>query len=109
MKCSFSKLDSMQLKLSMFDGSEFATLPGRLVFSFCSIILIFSTARSYDSSVLPLSIKALYPDIDVITFDINPHQITHVIKKIKAIKSMELDELNVGSKNDICLNQSGKF
>ncbi len=58
---------------------------------------------------VPLSLKTLYPNLSLMAFDINPHQIEHVKKKVDATRRLDLGELNVGEKNDNCLNQSGKF
>jgi len=58
---------------------------------------------------VPLSLKTLYPNLSLMAFDINPHQIEHVKKKVDATRRLDLGALNVGEKNDNCLNQSGKF
>ena len=56
-----------------------------------------------------LNLKTIYPDLHVSVFDINPHQISHINEKIDALKNSNFDTLNVGHKNDLSLNQSGKF
>ena len=56
-----------------------------------------------------LNLKTIYPDLHVSVFDINPHQISHINEKIDALKNSNYDTLNVGHKNDLSLNQSGKF
>ena len=58
---------------------------------------------------IALSIKTTYPDIDLNVIDVNPHQLTHINKKSKAVQCSDLKELNVHTKNDSCLNQAGKF
>jgi len=58
---------------------------------------------------IALSIKTTYPDLDLNVIDVNPHQLTHINKKSKAVQSSDLKELNVHTKDDSCLNQSGKF
>ena len=56
-----------------------------------------------------LSLKVLFPNLDLNVVDVNPNQISHINKKIRAMKSSKLEELNVNLKNDYCLNQIGKF
>ncbi len=56
-----------------------------------------------------LNLKTVYPDLHVSVFDINPHQISHINEKIIALKNSNYESLNVGHKNDLSLNQSGKF
>ena len=58
---------------------------------------------------IALSIKTTYPDLDLNVIDVNPHQLTHINKKSKAVQCSDLKELNVHTKNDSCLNQVGKF
>ena len=58
---------------------------------------------------IALSIKTTYPDLDLNVIDVNPHQLTHINKKSKAVQCSDLKELNVHTKNDSCLNQAGKF
>ena len=58
---------------------------------------------------IALSLKVLFPSLDLNVIDVNPNQISHINKKIKALKSSNLEELNVNKKNDYCLNQIGKF
>ena len=58
---------------------------------------------------IALSIKTTYPSLDLNVIDINPHQLTHINKKSKAVQCSDLKELNVHTKNDSCLNQAGKF
>ena len=58
---------------------------------------------------IALSIKTTYPDLDLNVIDVNPHQLTHINKKSKAVQCTDLKELNVHTKDDSCLNQAGKF
>lgn len=58
---------------------------------------------------IALSIKTTYPDLDLNVIDVNPHQLTHINKKSKAVQCSDLKELNVRTKDDSCLNQAGKF
>ena len=58
---------------------------------------------------IALSIKTTYPDLDLNVIDVNPHQLTHINKKSKAVQCSDLKELNVHTKNDSCLNQAGEF
>ena len=58
---------------------------------------------------ISLSIKTTYPDLDLNVIDVNPHQLTHINKKSKAVQCSDLKELNVHTKDDSCLNQAGKF
>ena len=58
---------------------------------------------------IALSIKTTYPNLDLNVIDINPHQLTHINKKSKAVQCSDLKELNVHTKNDSCLNQAGEF
>jgi len=58
---------------------------------------------------IALSIKTTYPNLDLNVIDINPHQLTHINKKSKAVQCSDLKELNVHTKDDSCLNQAGKF
>ena len=58
---------------------------------------------------IALSIKTTYPDLDLNVIDVNPHQLTHINKKSKAVQCSDLKELNVHTKDDSCLNQAGKF
>ena len=58
---------------------------------------------------IALSIKTTYPNLDLNVIDINPHQLTHINKKSKAVQCSDLKELNVHAKNDSCLNQAGEF
>lgn len=58
---------------------------------------------------IALSLKTIFPDLDLIVIDINPHQLTHINKKSKAVQCSDLKELNVHTKDDSCLNQAGKF
>ena len=58
---------------------------------------------------IALSIKTTYPNLDLNVIDINPHQLTHINKKTKAVQCSDLKELNVHTKNDSCLNQAGEF
>ena len=56
-----------------------------------------------------LTLKTIYPKLHVSVFDINPHQLSHINKKIKALRNSDYDALNISKRNDSCLNQSGKF
>ena len=56
-----------------------------------------------------LNLKTIYPDLHLSVFDINPHQLSHIHNKIKALRNSDYDALNIGKKNDASLNQSGKF
>ena len=58
---------------------------------------------------VPLNLKTIYPDLHLSVFDINPHQLSHIHNKIKALRNSDYDALNIGKKNDASLNQSGKF
>jgi len=58
---------------------------------------------------IALSIKTTYPNLDLNVIDVNPHQLTHINKKSKAVQCSDLKELNVHTKNDSCLNQAGEF
>ena len=56
-----------------------------------------------------LSLKTIYPDLHITAFDINPNQLSHINKKIEAVRNSDYDALNILNNNDLCLNQSGKF
>ena len=58
---------------------------------------------------IALTLKTIYPDLHLTVFDINPYQLSHINKKIKALRKANYDALNISNKNDSCLNQSGKF
>ena len=58
---------------------------------------------------IALSINTTYPDLDLNVIDVNPHQLTHINKKSKAVQCSDLKELNVHTRDDSCLNQAGKF
>ena len=58
---------------------------------------------------IALSLKTIFPDLDLNVIDVNPHQLTHINKKSKAVQCSDLKELNVHTKDDSCLNQAGKF
>jgi len=58
---------------------------------------------------IALSIKTIFPNLDLNVIDVNPHQLTHINKKSKAVQCSDLKELNVHTKDDSCLNQAGKF
>ena len=58
---------------------------------------------------VPLSLKALYPDLSITAFDLNPYQFGHVKKKIMAVNVSDFDALNIGKQNDTSLNQAGEF
>tara|TARA_B100001109_G_C18836359_1_gene462136 strand:- start:696 stop:1655 length:960 start_codon:yes stop_codon:yes gene_type:complete len=56
-----------------------------------------------------LNLKTIYPNLHVSAFDINPYQILHIDEKIGALKHSNYETLSVGRRNDLSLNQSGKF
>ena len=58
---------------------------------------------------IALSLKVMFPKLDLSIVDINPHQIYHIHKKIEFVKSLNFEELNINIKNDFCLNQNGGF
>ena len=58
---------------------------------------------------IALSLKTIFPDLDLNVIDVNPYQLTHINKKSKAVQCSDLKELNVHTKDDSCLNQAGKF
>ena len=58
---------------------------------------------------IALSLKTIFPDLDLNVIDVNPHQLTHINKKSKAVQCSDLKELNVHTRDDSCLNQAGKF
>ncbi len=58
---------------------------------------------------VPLSLKVLYPEIDVVAYDINSNQIDHCKRKQEAVTNKDFESLNIGKKNDFCLNQFGRF
>ena len=58
---------------------------------------------------IALSLKTIFPDLDLNVIDVNPYQLTHIKKKSKAVQCSDLKELNVHTKDDSCLNQAGKF
>jgi len=58
---------------------------------------------------IALSLKTIFPNLDLNIIDVNPHQLTHINKKLKAVQCSNFKELNVNTKNDSCLNQAGKF
>ena len=45
---------------------------------------------------VPLSLKSLYPDLSITVFDLNPHQISHINKKIMAVNASDFNALNIG-------------
>tara|TARA_Y100000768_G_scaffold131261_1_gene97580 strand:- start:203 stop:1165 length:963 start_codon:yes stop_codon:yes gene_type:complete len=58
---------------------------------------------------VPLSLKAIFPDLQIMALDINQHQIDHVKEKSEAIIKGDFKTLNIGQQNDKGINQSGKF
>jgi len=58
---------------------------------------------------VPISLKKMFPNLDVVAYDINPYQIDHCKKKIEYAKKRDICALNIGEKDDRALNQSGKF
>ena len=58
---------------------------------------------------VPLSLKANFPDLNVVAYDINPNQIDHCKKKTNAVLRKDFSSLNINQYGDQILNQSGKF
>ena len=58
---------------------------------------------------IALSLKTIFPDLNLNIVDVNPYQLLHIKQKIKAVKESDLEALNVYNQNDSCLNQAGKF
>ena len=58
---------------------------------------------------VPLSLKTIFPDLNVVAYDINPNQIDHCKKKINAVLRKDFYSLNINQYGDQLLNQSGKF
>ena len=58
---------------------------------------------------VPLSLKAIFPNLKIMALDINQHQIDHVKEKSEAIIKGDFKSLNIGQQNDKGINQSGKF
>ena len=58
---------------------------------------------------VPLSLKAIFPDLNVVAYDINPNQIDHCKKKTNAVLRKDFPSLNINQYGDQLLNQSGKF
>ena len=58
---------------------------------------------------VPMSLKAIFPDLNVMAYDINPNQIDHCKKKINAVLRKDFSSLNIKRYGDHFLNQSGKF
>ena len=56
-----------------------------------------------------LSLKTIFPDLNVVAYDINPNQIDHCKKKTQAILKKDFFSLNIGENGEQSLNQSGKF
>jgi len=57
----------------------------------------------------PLSLNALLPNAKITTFDINPHQINLLNKKLKLANKKKHTSLSVDVKNNNAINQSGEF
>tara|TARA_A100001015_G_C14955432_1_gene698577 strand:- start:302 stop:1258 length:957 start_codon:yes stop_codon:yes gene_type:complete len=57
----------------------------------------------------PLSLNALLHDVKITAFDINPHQINLLDKKLRLANNKDFDNLSVDVKNDKTINQSGQF
>lgn len=57
----------------------------------------------------PLSLQALLQDVKITTFDINPHQINFLEKKIRLANKKDFASLSVDIENDNMINQSGEF
>ena len=58
---------------------------------------------------VPLSLKANFPELNLVVYDINPNQIDHCKKKIQATLKKDFASLNIGKYGEKSLNQSGKF
>ena len=58
---------------------------------------------------IALSLKTIFPELNLNVVDVNPYQLAHINKKLKAVKESDLEALNVHNQNDSCLNQAGKF
>ena len=56
-----------------------------------------------------LSLKTMFPNLKITVIDLNPHQLSHIKKKIEAIKQSDFNLLNIFKQDDTCLNQSGEF
>ena len=44
---------------------------------------------------VPLSLKTIFPDLNIVAYDINPNQIDHCEKKIQAVLRKDLSFLNI--------------
>ena len=55
---------------------------------------------------VPMSLKAIFPDLNVVAYDINPNQIDHCKKKINAVLRKDFSSLNINQYGDQLLNQS---
>jgi len=58
---------------------------------------------------VPLSLNTIFPDLNILAYDINPNQIDHCKKKIDAVLRKDFFLLNIGQDKDQSLNQAGKF
>ena len=56
-----------------------------------------------------LSLKTMFPNLKITVIDLNPHQLSHIKKKIEAIKQSDFNLLNIFKQDDTCLNQLGEF
>ena len=56
-----------------------------------------------------LSLKTIFPNLLITVIDLNPHQLSHIKKKIEVIKRSDFKLLNIYEQDDTCLNQSGEF
>lgn len=56
-----------------------------------------------------LTLRHLFPALEVTAFDLNPLQLAHVRAKAEAVARGELAALNVEERNDSALNQCGHF
>ena len=57
----------------------------------------------------PLSLSALLQDVKITTFDINPHQINLLNKKLRLANKKDFSSLSVDVENNKTINQSGEF
>ncbi len=56
-----------------------------------------------------LTLRHLFPALEVTAFDLNPHQLDHVRAKAEAVSRGELSALNVEERSTAALNQCGDF
>ena len=58
---------------------------------------------------VPMSLKVVFPNLNITAYDINQHQIEHLKKKQEAVAKSDFGSLNIRVKGDFNLNQLGKF